>query len=1183
MKGLLKHLISVRMLKLLGLIALAFLIWSLGPLLMFAGQEPLASPLSRGLAIGLLFGLWSLAKGWVLARSRLRNRRLMEQLAGAPTPAPDPAKVASEDELQALRKRFDDALTALKGTELRQRLGGRWVYQLPWYLIIGPPGCGKTTALMNSGLRFPLAERLGQDAIQGVGGTRNCDWWFTDEAVLIDTAGRYTTQDSYEQVDSAAWQGFLALLKKHRPRRPVNGVLVAVSLADLMQLSQGERDAQTRAIRLRVQELCRTFGIAIPVYLVFMKADLVAGFMEFFADLGKEGREQVWGVTFDGAPQAPVAATLASLPKELGILGERLDQRRLMRMEQEREPRKRALVFSFPLQFANVLEMVEPFVQDLFAPSRFEIHPLFRGVYFTSATQTGTPIDRVLEAFASQFGVAHQGPAPFKGTGKSFFLTRLLRDLVFAESGLAGLNPRLERRRRWLRAAAYGGVLTTLLAIGTALTISYLQNLAYVGAVAQQQVEIEALIDALPIEERHPLGVLPLLDAARSIPGGYVDRDRRIPRTMALGLYQGRKLGSQGERAYQRILTKALLPRVMLRLEEQMRGAGGDPDYLYDALRVYLMLDSDQHYDAVAIQYWVGRDWQQMFARETTAEQRESLRDHLAAMLVQRPSPLPLELDGALIADARMILGRTSLAERIYARLKSDGLGSDLPDFAISDAAGDYAKLVFTRRSGRPINQGIAALYTLEGYHRGFEDTMRRLMREAAEESWVLGEEARIEPDSAQARAVLEAVRATYLVDYAREWTALLEDIELVAVRDLHHAAEVARILADAQYSPLTRLLIAVARQTQLDRPPEGGEAEAPRDPGAFKGFRQRVERYFGDESEAAPAGEHLESEVTRRFVWLHDLVHGDAQRQAPIERVLLALGQLQLHLKSVAAAAATGHGILVPGESAEIRDAKALAAQLPTPLGGLIGTLAQDSANIAAGGARAQLNNIWTAEVLPFCREAIHDRYPFATGSARETTLHDFGRLFGPGGLIDAFFKAHLASIVDTARPTWRWIDESIGISNEVLAQFQRATVIREAFFMSGGQMPDVQFELQPRAMDTRINQMILDLGGQILDYRHGPLRTQRMRWPPPDGPSRVRLVFIDISGSGPSLSEEGPWAWFRILDRSQLKATDQAERFRLTMGIAGMSAHLDLRAISVRNPFNLAELRGFECPGRL
>ncbi|HAG97103.1 MAG TPA: hypothetical protein DCL78_23445, partial [Gammaproteobacteria bacterium] len=88
----------------------------------------------------------------------------------------------------------------------------------------GPPGTGKTTALVNSGLDFPLESQFGRGAIQGVGGTRHCDWWFTDQAVMIDTAGRYTTQDSHASADAAAWKGFLGLLKKYRRRRPINGV-----------------------------------------------------------------------------------------------------------------------------------------------------------------------------------------------------------------------------------------------------------------------------------------------------------------------------------------------------------------------------------------------------------------------------------------------------------------------------------------------------------------------------------------------------------------------------------------------------------------------------------------------------------------------------------------------------------------------------------------------------------------------------------------------------------------------------------------------------------------------------------------------------------------------------------------------------------------------------------------------
>ncbi|UHD16098.1 type VI secretion system membrane subunit TssM [Thiocapsa bogorovii] len=1173
-------------LSLLGTIALAILVWFAGDLIAIGGRTPMASPVMRLAVIGSLFGVWGLWQIGSAVRARLRNRQLVDRLAASQANEADPAEAASAEELAVLNERFQDALSLLKGSEVRHRLGGRWVYQLPWYLIIGPPGCGKTTALSNSGLRFPLAEKVGKDPIQGVGGTRNCDWWFAEDAVLLDTAGRYTTQDSYEQVDSAAWQGFLGMLKKHRPRRPINGVLVAVSLADLLQQSPTERAAHAVAIKKRLQELYTSFKIRFPVYVLFMKADLVAGFMEYFADLGKEAREQVWGATFALDDEGIGPAPVDGLREEYKGLVDRLAQRRLARLQDERDPRKRSLIFAFPEQFAALEDLLDEFVRDIFTPSRYEVRPLLRGVYFTSGTQTGTPIDRVLAGIAANFGLARQGQQAFEGTGRGYFLARLFRDLVFPEAGLAGLNPRLERRRRWLRNGAYAGAIGLALVAAAAWTTSYSRNQAYTEEVDAALVEIDAQIDALSLTERDPVALLPLLDAARHVPGGYADRDRSVPLLSGLGLYQGNKLGPEAERAYQRVLLKALLPPVMLRLEDQVREAGGDPEFLYDVLRVYLMLDSPEHYDAETVQYWVSRDWDRNLPRTTTTEERESLKDHLQALLERRPVPLPLELDAGLVAQSRDILNRAPLAERVYERLKSDGLGVAFSDFSISDAAGDYAKLVFERRSGRPLNEGIPALYTYDGYHQGFADQSQRLIDATAEETWILGSQARLQPGSEQARRLVDDVRLLYMRDYVDAWTDLLQDIDIVPPRDIHHAAEIARILADPEQSPLRRLLTAAAMQTELDRRLDEPRAVDDENAAASPGFLARVDRYFGDGEKADALiadDEAPESYVTRRFSWLHDLVLAPEGQAVPIDKALGLLDQMHLQLKSVGAAASSGRGVLAAGESAEIADVKRVAAEMPEPVSRVMATLAQDSSDIVSGGMRSQLNRIWTAEVLPFCREAIHDRYPFDRGSSRETTLHDFGRLFAPDGLFDLFFKENLSQLADTSGARWRWLGSGIGISDEVLAQFQRAAVIREAFFLAGAKLPAVEFELEPVSLDARAQQLILDIGGQIVDYRQGPPTPHQLKWPSPLAPGRVRLVFVDGAGGRPSVTYSGPWAWFRLLDSSNMRSTSQQELFRVGFSLAGFSAQFDLRAVSVRNPFKLSELRGFRCPDRL
>ena len=202
----------------LGVLALSLLIYFAGPLLGFGEARPLAGQTARWVTIIAIILIWVIVQ---LIR-QLRASRAADQISSGivevEAASGDDEEGRSAEEVAALKARFEEAVTVLKKSGGAQ---AKSLYDLPWYMIIGPPGAGKTTALVNSGLKFPLSERFGKNALRGVGGTRNCDWWFTDEAILLDTAGRYTTQDSQASVDRAAWEGFLELLRKYRKRRPM--------------------------------------------------------------------------------------------------------------------------------------------------------------------------------------------------------------------------------------------------------------------------------------------------------------------------------------------------------------------------------------------------------------------------------------------------------------------------------------------------------------------------------------------------------------------------------------------------------------------------------------------------------------------------------------------------------------------------------------------------------------------------------------------------------------------------------------------------------------------------------------------------------------------------------------------------------------------------------------------------
>lgn len=203
-------------------------------------------------------------------------------------------------------------------------------------MVVGSPGDGKTTALLNTGLQFPLAEQMEQTSriltVPG-GGTLHCDWWFTNEAVLIDTAGRYARHDdggeaSAAQRNAGEWQGFLGLLRKHRPGAPLNGVILTLNVADLTAQSPAERGGLRRSAGA-TGRTARDPGIRFPVYLVVTKMDLLPGFSEYFRTLTSHLRAQIWGFTLPysrrrkaGDPQALHAACA----QELARLTLRLDQ-----------------------------------------------------------------------------------------------------------------------------------------------------------------------------------------------------------------------------------------------------------------------------------------------------------------------------------------------------------------------------------------------------------------------------------------------------------------------------------------------------------------------------------------------------------------------------------------------------------------------------------------------------------------------------------------------------------------------------------------------------------------------------------------------------------------------------------------------------------------------------------------
>ncbi len=1163
----------------IGIAALSALIWWVGPLIAIGEWRPLDGIWSRAILIGALFLILVLKLVLGAWRRKKTNAALVDGIAKGPKTA--------DRELNTLNERFTQAIDVLKtaggGGSFMKR--GQFLYELPWYIFIGAPGSGKTTALLNAGLTFPLAEKLGNASVRGVGGTRNCDWWFTDEAVLIDTAGRYTMQESDAQVDASAWDGFLALLKKSRPRRPINGVLLTINIQDLLQQTPPERKEHAAKLRARMQELAEKLGVRAPVYVLVTKADLIAGFNEMFEDLGKEERNQVWGFSFPHAPGSN-DDPLTQFGSEFAALEKRVRDRVMDRMNAEHEVLKRAAIFNFPQQFSGIRGLLGGFLEQVFGGGgSLEERPLLRGVYFTSGTQEGTPIDRVMGTLARTFGVERRLPQVAGARGKSFFLHRLLKDVVFKEQGLVGENRRVEvRRRRW-RAAGFAFTALASVVLIAGWSVSFMKNRAYVAEIEAKLPEVARAVDTVPPATSGDVTPLPpVLGLVRGTARTPAFDVQDPPLSMAFGLYQGEKLDAGAELGYNRLLDKALMPRVVRRLEERLRGASRDNlEFAYEGLKNYLMLYTPEHFDPESFKAWVAIDWDVTFERSLSPEDREALAAHLDAMLQHGAPPPAAPMDKQLVAGVRDMLVAYPLEFRIFSRLKRMRVGADIPAFSVAGAAGPSALTVFERVSGEPLTQGIPGLFTRDGYRQAFEKSVERATRQlAGEEEWVLGVKrpagalstVRADPE------LTDRVRRLYFEEYIKTWDRYIADVRIVKMSGLDQSLQVARALSGVD-SPLAAFMRGVTRETTLVQ--KRTEVDMNTVAGSIKYRLDEAKDELAALSGGVPGvksggvndGRPLEQMVDDHFAHIHRLMAGTPP---PMDAVLRLFNDVYVQLSAVDQAQKTKSA--PPSGGAE--RIRAEAGQQPEPIRSMLEKLS----GAAASQGRTVERQSLTSELKPVadvCRRAINGRYPFTASSRADVLPEDFSQLFGVGGMFDEFFQTKLAPLVDTGSNPWRFKptgDNSRPVNVAALADFQRAARIKEVFFRGGGKNPSFKVDLRAIELQDGLQAVTIDIDGQVFKFVPGNTAPITVQWPSPRVASQIK---VQAEPGGSPVLFEGPWALFRMFDRFDVQPSAQPEKFTVVMNLNGKRARFEVTASSVFNPFRLREIQQFRCPGSL
>lgn len=1095
----------------------AAVVWFLGPLLAVADYRIWQGATARLLTISVVFLLWGLGIALTGQGHTVRRQRPERHARQRPSQG-------MEDEQRFVRVRFKAAVHLLKTSLRYGERNARWRHDLPWYLLIGEPGSGKTRLLAAGGLTV-LPEHADT---RPMGSSAQCDWYFADEGVLIDTPGRYLIQPD-SSVDAAGWSALLNLLRWRRRVRPLNGVVVTLSVDTLLSTNEYELDHHARRVHSRLQEIQQALHVDVPIYLVLTQADRLAGFAEFFDAPNGDGADSVLGQHLGAGISGH---HITQVRQAVERLLQRLNSELIARLHQERNVERRGQMLDFLQQAARLGERVSLFIEMAFSAHRYQPINGLRGFFLTCAD------DRCKR-----------------------FVQGLFSRVVFAEADLAGLQTQEQqrlRRRQGLQAMAVALVIG---GAGGLWVHSYTVN----HQRLEQLATLTIPTPLLATDSDQSRALLALLDARLAATQVFpAQGDARL--VERAGLYQGELSRPWVDQAYDQALQQPLLAWITAQLEEQVHASLGDRERLLDNLRAYLMLNLRERRDAPWLAQHVAGLWSVRFAADMPTQKR--LGEHLARLL-ERPFSAPLNEDR--VAQAREALRGESLADVVYRVLREQARG--LEPLRVAEGK------VFAA-----IDPPVPGFYT-KRYVQYFESQGPRLVNAIAQDNWVLGESTDLGPQ--ELRQLMSQLQQRYFSEYADVWSDALGRVSLQQTDSLRQDAEQLMSLTSAQ-SPLIRLLQQLRENTRLLPGHELLDTVAQHS-GAL-GVMAKATLVDGQSALADAPRRALQRRFEPLHRLLDEQQNPGAELTQALR--LLGELQLQLSAlnrdSAPEQAAFRRARQRMEGQQDVLGNLRDAAARLPLPVAGWFEGLADDSWRHLLEQAYVHVNQRYQSDVHSFYAKAIGRRYPFNAHASSDVALNDFQEFFKPRGVMARFYDGYLRPFinVDGSRYRLRGLDgQSLPVSRSLLEQLMKTQVIRRGFFTEDAGELSVRFTLAPYSLDQSVSRAILRFGDQQLEYRHGPIVPMAFHWPTDADNGRSSLILERGQEQRPLGIEKnaGAWSLFRFFDLLQKEPANGRNMQIFKADLSGLRANYLLTSQRTPGPFDMDTWRTFRLPEQL
>ncbi len=1115
---------------------------------------------------------------------------------------------SSGSQRKASESARDELVRAIEGLKKSRIAGGRSgrsaLSVLPWLLVLGRAGSGRSALARGSGLGIPGA---GPDSKKtgGVGATKHCEWWFTNQAILLEANGRFVGRDDDTAVGQD-WREFLQVVAKARPKLPLNGVILTVSAEDLIRHDTAKLDEQARLLRARLDSVESALGIVCPAYVVVTKADLIHGFSQFFADLDAKGRGQIWGATLPPEP-AEGDDWGRVFRREFDLLYRNLCLRRIARMDAEEMAARRGEIYLFPLEFHALRKKLQRFIRTLFEPNAYGANPMFRGFYLTSADQEGVPVEMVVNEVSRVIGLPPRwedddrtrvlgaagtptpssSRAPARSAAEPHFLRDLFAKVVLPDSGIAHPTRRTAKRRTLQRIIlqAAAGLGLALLVVG--LFTSFFRNRNLLKRAVEHS-QAAALVTA----PSHPGEIESKLRALEPMRAFLVDLDRKDahpPLTMSFGLYRGKAVNRRARAVYLSRLVDALLCPSRRALETRLFSSypASPEEYrsYYDDYRAYLMLIDPERGEIPFLADHLAALWSGGALGAGTSEGlREMVKSHVTTAW-DHPGDVTYHSAGCPGRNASL-LEHASVYIREYWRPDNfylamvDEVSDLVPAFTLGSVPGAEQTLTTDTEAlaKDPDAAFVPGAFTLKGWQEEMRPRIER-SEERIQGDWILKEAFQGQPLDLK-RLLLEMYRK----DYRARWNRFLSGVVVIPPDGVGVATSRMQELAE-RTSPLVRVLESAASNLRLK---SASDVSATPEIGSIEDDFVALHALFVTQGEGESAKRPLDVALTHAA----GLVEMLRQRQesgdvgsSSVQYGKAVLGGALTEKNPIAEAVvfAERHGTGLPGADPECTQA-VRAALKRVPEAAWQGVLAD---------AQRMLDVAWGNDVWGPFHDTLHGKYPFQSGGP-DAPPAEFTRYFGPGGVFWNFYDADLSPFLDRDGNAKLMFGHGLRVAPETATAIRRATEFRRALFAHEAEAGKLGFTFRVKPSQTKkvsgqapfVNATRLTVGETRVVYDMGLAKETKVPWP---GEQAVESAGLSVTmgGSEPgALQFEGPWAFFRLLEKAKITTNSDTESeavWRLERaGEYVIEIPYTIRAGTVPHPFRPGFFE-FDCPRQI